>query len=99
MRGVDQIFLHVGGEGVEDQRAAGGKAENDQESPGMMFEDFAQRAGFLARTGFGRGRLGESRAQKQRNHREDSSDKERDTPSPSSQFGVGQHQLNNQDHQ
>ena len=46
--GIDQVLLHVSRESIEDQRPAGGIAKNDQERPGVMLEDFAQRTGFLA---------------------------------------------------
>jgi hypothetical protein len=48
MRGIDQILLHVSRKGVEDQRPAGSKTQNDQEAPRVMLEDFTKRTRFFA---------------------------------------------------
>ena len=80
--GVDQVLLHVGGERVEDQRAAGGVAEHGQEGGAVVAPDLADAAGAFLRRVVDVERLVQRAAQPEGDHRGERADQRTGCASP-----------------
>ncbi len=96
---VHEVLLHVGREGIEDQRAAGRVAQHREEGRLVVAEEAADGAGIVLLPVLVALRLVQRAAQHQRDHRRDGADHERDAPAPGLELGIGQQRLQDHDHQ
>ncbi|KAF1070092.1 MAG: hypothetical protein GAK45_00912 [Pseudomonas citronellolis] len=96
---MSPVRTHVGGEGVEDQRAASGEAKHGEESALVVGEQLGEGAGLAALEILGLGGLVQRTTQIEGDHRGDGARHERNPPAPAAQFIGAEQLLQNHHHQ
>ncbi|MNI56987.1 hypothetical protein D3C73_1120200 [compost metagenome] len=97
--GVDQVFLHVGSEGVENQRATGCVAKHGNERGLVIAQQRHDAAGVLVLAHFLAGGFFQRSTQEQRDQGCQRTDHERDAPAVGTQFIFAEKLLQDHDHQ
>jgi hypothetical protein len=97
--GVDQVFLHVRGEGIEAERATGGIAKHSEEGCLVVAEKLSDGAGPFRLAGFGAGRLLQGASEQHGNDGRECADHKRNAPAPGFQLGLVEKRLERHHHQ